>query len=1162
MTTGSRVTSVSLGALVLWIAIAPPAAAREGSQEPGTGSVGGGTAAPGEGAVTGRIVDGETGAPVQGVIVTVLWPDPGDGARPRQEVRVTNVEGAFEFPGVPAGRYELRLDKAGHPESTIANFEVQAGQQNRADLTLPRLPSEAGEALFDLPSPPEVIVVTGRPVATAQAKRLASDQILDVMDGEDLAKFASGDVAEALKRLPGVNVVEGQFAIIRGLEDRYSSTLYNSAPIPSPDPDRQSVQLDLFPSEVISNLVVAKTFAPALPGNSAAGSLDIVTSGYPEAEGLFDAKLSAKTGLNQNAWDEFLRFEQGSPMGHPTDGADVLEQEYGGFLGGRSELLGRELRFKAIGNWGTDYQTEEGFQQGRAPSSVLQGLPFGRLDLTSGRFDLTTSSYEEQLTAYGGFGFDLDESGNHKIDAAVFWTRKDEEEVELRENGYLPGFDYGAIAELEFEQGQEIANSDFLGDGAGVANPGRNGAFSSWIASGVRNFTQFLPPTSGHSWIASFMDSKSFDRQRDLTVYQVNGDHAIPALGDLHLRWAANHATTAQDDAALGARFYFEPCGLDPGTAPLRCPAGVAPIELPAALPTSFPVTVDALGPGSYLANDGIFLSSNAIDENQDFGRLDADYATEILPWLGAELRSGLWYERAARDVGSTFLDAGNVSVGTTGGCAQTPGCLGSTVAFAIFADTPRELGRRIFGDSSPLAREPDGSFQNLLSTRSEAKREIQAWNASAKATLWEQLDLLGGIRLEKIRIESKNDPFVPGVTSDGTPRIFPSKYLFFDRQDNRARGELGLPSPFNDEILGIEVPIGPCRDRNGNVIPNGGECVDLIDEAQIAGAISGKIDELYLLPSAGLGYRPWDGLTLRGAWSRTVARPSFREIGYYVSTEPGTDDLTVGNPQLQLSEVESFDARAEYVWGEVGDLAALSAFYKLVDDPIEQIILRDAGVRDVGSLALFRTFFNNPSEATVWGIEVEARKNLGFLGPELLSHFSIGGNFSWIGAEVDRSDAELARATVFFRDPPDDAPFQRLKKSRRLTNQPEWIANADLSFDQPEWGTRVTLAFFAISDVLDAVGGATEFDLTGQVNARAFTLDRYLDSFYQLDLIVSQNLWRGLALKLTLKNLTDSERAIVYDPGQTAGRISEREYRVGRDVSMALSWAFSGPDL
>jgi hypothetical protein len=92
--------------------------------------------------------------------------------------------------------------------------------------------------------------------------RTDSDQLLNVVGAEEFSKFAAGDVAEVLERVAGVNVVEGQFAIIRGLEDRYSSTTMNGAAVPSPDPDSQSVQLDLFPSEVVGNLSVVKNFSP------------------------------------------------------------------------------------------------------------------------------------------------------------------------------------------------------------------------------------------------------------------------------------------------------------------------------------------------------------------------------------------------------------------------------------------------------------------------------------------------------------------------------------------------------------------------------------------------------------------------------------------------------------------------------------------------------------------------------------------------------------------------------------------------------------------------------------------------------------------------------------------------------------------------------------
>src|SRR5262245_13045420 len=189
--------------------------------------------------------------------------------------------------------------------------------------------------------------------------RTDSDQLLNVLSAEELSKFAATDVAEGLKRMAGVNVVEGQFAVIRGLEERYSSTLFNSAPVPSPDPDRQSIQLDLFPTEVVTNLIVAKTFAPGLPGNSSGGSIDIVTTEYPED---FEMAVKAKAGFNTNAINRFLEFENESPIGKETDGASTIEQEYAGLIGGRTGFGAREVRFKVLLNWQVDYDAAEGSQ--------------------------------------------------------------------------------------------------------------------------------------------------------------------------------------------------------------------------------------------------------------------------------------------------------------------------------------------------------------------------------------------------------------------------------------------------------------------------------------------------------------------------------------------------------------------------------------------------------------------------------------------------------------------------------------------------------------------------------------------------------------------------------------------------------------------------------
>jgi hypothetical protein len=1101
-----------------------------------------GEAAPGQ--VSGRVFDSETGKPIEGATVIVLWPAPADGGEPHQEVQATDAEGAFEFPAIAAGTYRINFVKSGYRSSSIAALAVHAGQRNRADFPLPPLPPETSSDILDL----DEFVVEASTVDEMMASlelRMDSDQLVNVMSAEDLSKFAATDVGEALKRVAGVNIVEGQFAIIRGLEDRYSSTLYNSAPVPSPDPDRQSVQLDLFPAEVVDNLVVSKTFAPDLPGNSAGGSIDIETLGYPEG---FTFALKTSGGFNENAvFDRFIEFEKGSPVGEDYDGVGPLGAEGGAFLGGRYGFAERELRYKALVNWERDYGTAEGFQEGREPAirwlpgevpplfppNGFQsgGLSLGELALSNGRFDLTESEKTTQGTGYLGLGTDLDEAGRHKLDGSLFYTKKMNETVQLKENGYFPNFDYSSLAALD-AGGNEIRPELYRG----FATVG------AWITGRADRGES---PSRGPLWFTNFSESKSFERKRDLLITQLNGDHQFEQLEGLHVSWAGNYARTTQNETSLGVRYFFEPTD----------------VFQPA--PTSFPVSVTALGAGRYASRPDVVSSSNEIEEKQGFGRLDTGYARELSEVVDVEVRTGGWYEHATRTVDSDFLESPTVN---SLQCARSPNCTGAGSQFTILGDTPQQMGAAIF---SELNAGTGGLPSGTRFTSNESNRTIWAWNAGGKVTFFDQVDALGGIRLENIFIESLNDPFT-GENRFGVPDTFPTRYVFWDRVDNPVHRvgnqnfpEVSQPPPattaFNDEILGIDVPTdGSTTICDPPGVARG--CVDFFSLSALESFVNGEIDERRTLPSASIAYRPLAGLALRAAWSKTVARPSFREMGFYVSVEPGTDDLVVGNPQLGLSDVESWDGRVEYVWGNFGDLAALSGFYKTIQNPIESIVVRNPLNLDITSSALFRTFFNNPSEATLWGIEAEARKNLGFVGLDFAEHFTLGGNFTWIEAEVDRTPAELLRSQAFFGALPGDSEeFSSLEPSRRLFGQPKWIVNADLSFDQPDWGTRATLAFFAISDVLDAAGSAS-IGPDGRVYA--FTIDRYIDSFYQLDLILSQT-WRvemlrgDVTLKFTAKNLTDSTRQIIYDSDQTSGEIPERSYKLGRDFKLSLTYSF-----
>jgi hypothetical protein len=188
------------------------------------------------GTIRGLVVDSESSAPADGVKVTLVAPAVGDAA-PREEVQTTGPDGEFEFPDVPPGSYTLRFAKSGYRASTMTNFTVQAGQVNRADFPLPPLPPQATE---EMPGFEEFVVEASPMEEILAASRMESDELINSLSAAELSKFAASDVADALKFVPGVNVVDGQFAVIRGWKTRFRHPTTQPSPSPIPTANRCS----------------------------------------------------------------------------------------------------------------------------------------------------------------------------------------------------------------------------------------------------------------------------------------------------------------------------------------------------------------------------------------------------------------------------------------------------------------------------------------------------------------------------------------------------------------------------------------------------------------------------------------------------------------------------------------------------------------------------------------------------------------------------------------------------------------------------------------------------------------------------------------------------------------------------------------------------------
>ncbi|MEO1652915.1 MAG: TonB-dependent receptor plug domain-containing protein [Bacteroidota bacterium] len=142
-------------------------------------------------------------------------------------------------------------------------------------------------------------------------QRKKSAGVIDGISAEKIAQTGDINAAAAIRRVTGVSIEAGKYVYVRGIGDRYTQTLLNGLQIPGLDPNRNTVQLDLIPSQLLDNIIVKKTFTPDLPGTSTGGTVNIVTSDFPDQ---FTINVSARIGYNSQATfnDNFITYVGGN----------------------------------------------------------------------------------------------------------------------------------------------------------------------------------------------------------------------------------------------------------------------------------------------------------------------------------------------------------------------------------------------------------------------------------------------------------------------------------------------------------------------------------------------------------------------------------------------------------------------------------------------------------------------------------------------------------------------------------------------------------------------------------------------------------------------------------------------------------------------------------
>jgi TonB-dependent receptor len=247
------------------------------------------------GALVGVVVDAQRGEPLPGANVSIAGTTTGTS---------TDLNGRYRLGGLEPGTYDVLYSFVGFQEKTVTGVEVTAGETTRIEVTLAERTAEMDEVVIEAAAARDTEAGLLRQRAEAAA-------VSDAISSEAMSNIGAGTAAAAMKKVTGASVVDGKYVYVRGLGGRYSNTQLNGVQIPSSDPDRNAVQLDLFPASALQNIVTQKTFTPDQPGNFAGGLVNINTETFPE-EFSFKLSTSASVNTETHFTDQFLTQNGGS----------------------------------------------------------------------------------------------------------------------------------------------------------------------------------------------------------------------------------------------------------------------------------------------------------------------------------------------------------------------------------------------------------------------------------------------------------------------------------------------------------------------------------------------------------------------------------------------------------------------------------------------------------------------------------------------------------------------------------------------------------------------------------------------------------------------------------------------------------------------------------
>lgn len=246
------------------------------------------------GFLRGKVIDAENGEGLFGSTISLQGTTRGTSA---------DFDGNYSL-SLEEGTHTIEFRFFSYQTKTISDVEIIDGEVTLLDIELSVATTELAEIVITAEQAKDTEVA----LMTVQKK---STKLIDGISAQAFKKVGDGDLGIAMKRVTGVSVQGGKHVYVRGLGDRYTKTTVNGMSIPGLDPDKNSVQIDIFPTSTIENVIVYKTFSPDLQGDFTGGIVDVETKKFPDEK---STSVSLSLGFNPDMHlnNDYLTYDGGA----------------------------------------------------------------------------------------------------------------------------------------------------------------------------------------------------------------------------------------------------------------------------------------------------------------------------------------------------------------------------------------------------------------------------------------------------------------------------------------------------------------------------------------------------------------------------------------------------------------------------------------------------------------------------------------------------------------------------------------------------------------------------------------------------------------------------------------------------------------------------------